>query len=60
MTQFLAPMSNLPADAQARMAAIGPIWGSNIPGHGDLVKEAYAPLHRAAPKDGVTVIVSPR
>ena len=57
MTQSFIPMSGLPADMQRLMAEIGPVWGSNIPKHGDLVKEAYAPLHRAAPKDGVSAIL---
>ena len=57
MTPTFIPMSGLPADMQRLMAEIGPVWGSNIPGHGDLVKDAYAPLHRAAPTDGVSAIL---
>ena len=57
MTQSFIPMSGLPADMQRLMAEIGPVWGSNIPRHGDLVKDAYAPLHRAAPQDGVSAIL---
>ena len=57
MPQTFTPMSSLPPDAQALMAAIGPVWGSNVPKHGDLVKEVYAPLHRAAPQDGVAVML---
>ena len=37
------------------MARIGPIWGSDIRTHSALVKEAYAPLLRDAPKAGIDV-----
>jgi len=38
------------------MAQIGPVWGSDIQKHRDLVLGAYAPLLAAAPKDGIEKI----
>ena len=37
------------------MARIGPIWGSDIQKHRDIVLAAYDPLLAAAPKAGVTI-----
>ncbi len=45
----------LPAAAQAEMQRIGPIWGSDIQTHRDIVLQAYDPLLAAAPKAGVTI-----
>jgi acetyl esterase len=45
----------LPAAAQAEMQRIGPIWGSDIQKHRDIVLQAYDPLLAAAPKAGVTI-----
>ncbi|MBL8386033.1 MAG: alpha/beta hydrolase [Burkholderiales bacterium] len=45
----------LPAAARRLMAEIGPVWGSDIQRHRDLVVAAYSPVLAAAPKAGVTV-----
>ena len=37
------------------MARIGPVWGSNIGGHSQLVRNAYAPLLAAANNEGIAV-----
>ena len=37
------------------MARIGPVWGTDIRAHSQLVKDAYAPLLAAANNDGITV-----
>ncbi|GAA4354834.1 hypothetical protein GCM10023165_46440 [Variovorax defluvii] len=44
-----------PATLRALMADVGPRWASDLPGHSQQVKEAYAPLLAAAPKSGITV-----
>ncbi|OUL99957.1 alpha/beta hydrolase [Variovorax sp. JS1663] len=44
-----------PAALRALMADIGPRWASDLPGHSQQVKDAYAPLLAAAPKDGIAV-----
>ncbi len=54
MNPFL-PMSELPPAAQAEMDRIGPIWGSDIQKHRDIVLAAYDPILAKAPKDGVTI-----
>ena len=41
--------------AQAEMDRIGPVWGSDIQKHRDIVLKHYDPLLAAAPKDGVTI-----
>ena len=46
----LSPLATLPESARRLMAQIGPVWGSDIQKHRDLVLEAYAPLLAAAPK----------
>lgn len=40
---------------QQLMARIGPVWGTDIRGHSQMVKDAYAPLLAAANNDGITV-----
>ena len=40
------------------MARIGPVWGTDIRGHSQLVKDAYAPLLAAADNSGITVAPS--
>jgi acetyl esterase len=47
--------SALPEAARRQMAAIGPVWGSDIRKHRDMVLAAYAPLLAQSPKAGVTV-----
>lgn len=37
------------------MAGIGPVWGSDIQKHSQMVKDAYAPLLAHAPTHGVSV-----
>jgi len=49
------PMGSLPGTMRREMARIGPIWGSDIPRHRDLVLAAYAPLLAQAPKAGIAV-----
>lgn len=49
------PLAGAPPAVQATMAAIGPLWGSNIQKHSDMVKTAYAPLLAAAPREGIVV-----
>ena len=55
MTLPALPLAGAPLTLQKTMADIGPVWGSNIQAHSDMVKKAYAPLLAAAPKDGITV-----
>jgi acetyl esterase/lipase len=50
-----AALSSLPLAAQAEMERIGPIWGSDIQKHRDIVLAAYDPILAKAPKDGVTI-----
>ena len=40
---------------QQLMARIGPVWGTDIRGHSQMVKDAYAPLLAATNNDGVSV-----
>jgi acetyl esterase len=51
----LEPLGNLSESARRTLAEIGPVWGSDIARHRDLVLQAYRPLLAAAPKTGVTV-----
>jgi acetyl esterase/lipase len=48
MTQLQIPMQQL-------MAGIGPVWGTDIRGHSQMVKDAYAPLLAAADNSGINV-----
>ncbi len=52
----MLPMSNLPEAARRAMAQIGPVWGSDIQKHRDMVIAAYAPLLAQSPKDGCNAI----
>jgi carboxylesterase type B len=47
------PMFNLPPASRARMAEVGPIWGSDIQKHRAAVVEAYTPLLKIARKAAV-------
>ncbi|MGE3927632.1 MAG: alpha/beta hydrolase [Lautropia sp.] len=52
-------MSHAPAcppDLAALLAEIGPRWAQDIRGASEAVKQAYAPLLAAAPRDGVRVL----
>ena len=49
------PMFNLPPAARERMAAIGPVWGSEIQKNRGHVLEAYTPLLAKSPKAGISV-----
>ena len=49
------PMGSLPGTMRREMLRIGPIWGSDIQKHRDLVLAAYAPLLAQAPKAGIAV-----
>jgi acetyl esterase/lipase len=51
----LAPLANLPEPARRKLAEIGPVWGTEIQRHRDMVLEIYRPLLAAAPKAGVGV-----
>lgn len=48
-------LSTLPLAAQAEFDRIGPIWGSDIQKHRDIVLAAYDPILAKAPKEGVTI-----
>ena len=48
-------LHTLPPAAQAEMDRIGPIWGSDIQKHRDIVLKLYDSLLAAAPKDGVSI-----
>ena len=48
-------MGSLPGTMRREMARIGPIWGSDIPKHRDIVLSAYAPLLAQAPKSGIAI-----
>lgn len=48
-------LSSLPPAAQAELDRIGPIWGSDIQKHRDIVLAAYDPILAKAPKAGVTI-----
>ena len=50
------PLATLPVEARKLMADIGPIWGSDIQKHRDMVLAVYDPLLAKAPKDGVEKI----
>ncbi|MBU1361084.1 MAG: alpha/beta hydrolase [Gammaproteobacteria bacterium] len=45
-----------PSELRALLAELGPRWGSDLPGHSQRVKDAYAPLLAAAPKSGTEVV----
>jgi acetyl esterase/lipase len=51
----LTPFANLPEPARRTLAEIGPVWGTDIQRHRDLVLEIYGPLLAKAPKAGVSV-----
>jgi acetyl esterase len=51
----VAPLANLPDPARGKLAEIGPVWGTDIQRHRDLVLEIYRPLLAVAPKAGVGV-----
>ena len=48
-------MTQLPQPMQQLMARIGPVWGTDIRGHSQMVKDAYAPLLAAANNEGIAV-----
>lgn len=50
-----AQVSNMPAEVQQRLREVGPGWGKDIPGSIAKTLEVYAPILKAAPKDGVKV-----
>ena len=49
------PMFNLSPAARARMAEIGPVWGSDIQKHRAVVVETYTPLLKQVSKAGIKV-----
>ena len=51
----MAPLANLPEAARRTLAEIGPVWGTDIQRHRDVVLKLYGPLLAAAPKAGVEV-----
>ena len=51
----LEPLANLPEAARRTLAEIGPVWGTDIQRHRDIVLKLYGPLLAAAPKAGVEV-----
>ena len=48
-------MTQLPLPMQQLMARIGPMWGTDIRGHSQMVKDAYAPLLAAANNSSIRV-----
>ncbi len=48
-------LANLSPADRARMLAIGPVWGSAIQKHRDVVLDIYTPLLAKGPKDGIRV-----
>ncbi len=48
-------LHTLPSEAQAALDRIGPVWGSDIQKHRDIVLAAYDPILAKAPKAGVTI-----
>lgn len=53
--QTLEPFGSLPPEHAAALAAIGPVWGTALGPHRDLVISAYTPLVAAADNSGITV-----
>jgi|SRR5689334_16903328 len=51
----MSSLEGLSESDRRRLADIGPVWGSDIPKHRDIVLQAYRPLLEAAPKAGVQV-----
>lgn len=51
----MEPLANLPESARRTLAEIGPVWGTDIQRHRDLVLQIYRPLLAAAPKADVDV-----
>ena len=51
----LEALANLPEPGRRTLAEIGPVWGTDIQRHRDLVLEIYRPLLAVAPKAGVDV-----
>ena len=51
----LEPLAHLPEPARRALAEIGPVWGTDIQRHRDIVLGIYGPLLAAAPKAGVEV-----
>jgi acetyl esterase len=49
------PLSVLPDELQKAMDRIGPLWQADIRKYRDAIWDAFVPLLRAAPKDGVVV-----
>lgn len=49
------PLSGFSAELQTTMDGIGPVWGTNLQKHRDMVWAAFDPLLETAPRDGVTV-----
>jgi acetyl esterase/lipase len=50
-----AQVSNMPPEVQQRLREVGPGWGKDITGNVAKTLEVYAPVLKAAPKDGVKV-----
>lgn len=49
------PLGSLPTQAAKTFAQIGPVWGSDINKHRDLVIDAYSPIVAAADNSGILV-----
>jgi acetyl esterase/lipase len=52
---FIEPMAALPGTMRREMARIGPVWGTDIQKHREMVLAAYTPLLAQSPKTGVIV-----
>jgi acetyl esterase/lipase len=51
-----AQTSALPPEVQAKLAEIGPVWGTNIGANVKKMEDMFTPLLAKAPRDGVTII----
>src|SRR5690349_8115388 len=51
-----AQVSALPPEVQAKMAEVGPVWGTNIGANVKKMEDAFTPLLAKAPRDGVTIV----
>ncbi|MGC4029282.1 MAG: alpha/beta hydrolase [Steroidobacteraceae bacterium] len=49
------PAPALPAEVWAEMQRIGPIWGSNVPGHVQRMVDVFTALHKQRPADDVVI-----
>jgi acetyl esterase/lipase len=51
-----AQTSALPPEVQAKLAEIGPVWGTNIGANVKKMEDTFTPLLAKAPRDGVAIL----